>query len=113
MKLYTDKKLLNEITDSFSLGIVPVGDSKQVILWARNDASPRVTGYLKNLLFEVTCLDPLNDAPIVSEKIDILEAPKDMAPQAVAKLILEWTPNVDLEQGLKAILTITGQKIVG
>lgn len=113
MKLFEDEKLMIQIEDVYSFGIVSVGESKTVTIWVKNDASPRVTGYLRNLDFTVICLNPLNDTVISSENVEVLEAPKEMHPLAVEPLVLKWKPAVDLEQGLKAQLKITGQKIVG
>jgi hypothetical protein len=113
MKLYADENLTQEIVDSFSFGIVPVGDTKRVKIWVKNDDNPNVTGYLKNLEFKVTCLDPQLDTVITDEEVKVLEAPQNLSYFAVEPIVLEWTPNVNLEQGLKARLTVTGQKIVG
>ena len=113
MKLFEDEKLMNPIEDVYSFGIVAVGESKTVKIWIHNDASPKMTGYLRNLDFTVICLNPLNDTVISSEKIQILVAPKEMHPLAIEPLVLKWEPCVDLEQGLKAKLEITGQKIIG
>ena len=113
MKLYLDEKLTQEIIDCFSFGVVPVGETEQVTIWIKNDDEPKNTGYLIDLKFEVVCVNPLNDAPITDEKIEVIEAPKELSAFAVAPLVLEWTPNIDLEQGLKARLIVTGQKIIG
>ena len=113
MKLFKDKTLTEEIIDYFSFGIVPVGEVKQETLWLKNDSNPKTTGRLIDLEFEVVCLNPQNDTVIIDERVDILDSPREMAPYAVEPLKLEWTPRVDLEQGLKAKLTIKGKKIVG
>lgn len=113
MKLFEDKELTQPIEGTFSFGIVPVGETKKVTIWLKNDSSPKVTGYLKNLTFEVKCLDPETENIIETEKINILEAPKHLDAYAIAPLVLEWTPNISLEQGLKAKLCILGQKIIG
>lgn len=113
MKLYTDKLLSELVNDTVSFGIVPVGESKTLELWIKNDSSPKATGLLKNLVFNVQCLNPETEEVIETEKVDILEAPSEMSPYAVAKIILKWEPAIDLEQGLKAKLSISGQKIIG
>jgi len=113
MKLFADKNLTKSIDNCFSFGIVPVGETKKITLWVKNDSSPKVTGILKDLEFDVICLDPENETVITDERIIILEAPKEMSQFAVAPISLEWTPNIDLEQGLKAVLNIKAKKIVG
>jgi len=113
MRLYKDRELTSLIDDCITFGIVPVEESKTITVWIQNDSSPKVTGRLVNLIFEVICLNPENDAPIVSEKVEVLKAPEELEPWGVEELILKWSPNVDLEQGLKARLTIKGNKIIG
>jgi hypothetical protein len=113
MKFYRDEQLTDEIVDSFSFGIVPVGEAKNMTIWVKNDDSPNVTGFLQDIQVEVACFNPENDAPITDEKIDILEAPKDMPALSIAPIRLEWVPAVDLEQGLKARISIRAYKIIG
>jgi len=113
MKLYSDNNLSTPIENAISFGVVPVGDTKTLELWLKNDSSPRVTGLLKNLVFNVQCFNPDTDEVIESEKVNVIEAPKEMSPYAVAKIVLEWSPAVDLEAGLKAKLTISGNKVIG
>ena len=113
MKFFEDKAMENRIFDLIDFGIVPVGETKQVNLWVLNDDSPKVTGNLKDLTFRVSCLDPETEKVIEDEEVDVLEAPEIMHKQEIAPLVLSWTPNVTLEQGLKAKLTISGQKVIG
>lgn len=113
MKLFEDKATENQIFDHISFGIVPVGEKRELTIWVLNDASPKVTGHLQKLYFNVTCLDPETGVVITEEQIYVLDAPDQMRPKELAPLTLSWTPNVTLEQGLKAKLTISGQKILG
>ena len=113
MKLYTDKELLNQIIGSFSLGIVPVGETIQKTIWIKNDSDPKPTGQLIDIEIDIVCLDPTNDTVITDEHIAILESPDRMDAFAVAPIKLEWCPAIDLEQGLRAKLTIKAKKIIG
>jgi len=113
MKIYEDRELQIEISNCFSFGVVPVGESKTITLYIKNDDRPSLTGRLINLKFEVICLDPENDLAIEDEKVLVIDAPSELEIYGSAPLILEWTPNISLEQGLKAKLIITGNKIIG
>lgn len=113
MKLYEDQNLETKIEESFSFGIVPVGETVQKIIYLKNDSDPKPTGKLIELEFLVQCLDPENGTLITDENIDVLDAPQDMEAYAVMPVLLEWTPAIDLEQGLRAKLTIKGKKIIG
>jgi hypothetical protein len=116
MQLFNDANLQEPIENgtSFSFGVVPVGETEQKTIWMKNEAvAPKRTGYLKNLEFDVVCLDPTNDTVITDEKVVVLDAPEEMEAYAVAPILFEWTPAIDLEQGLKARLTIRAKKIVG
>lgn len=113
MKLFEDKALEKQIFDHISFGVVPVGETKELTIWVLNDDSPKVTGFLKDLHFLVHCLDPETEAVIQDEEVKITEAPKEMRAMEKAPLTMSWTPDVTLEQGLVAKLTISGQKIIG
>lgn len=113
MKLFRDRDLKDQIFDCFSFGEVLAGETKEVTLWLLNDASPKRTGHLRDLHFKVHCLDPETDALIDEEKVEVVDAPKEMIPNAVAPITLSWTPSIVWEQYLKAKLTISGKKIIG
>lgn len=113
MKLYLDKNLANQIFDDISFGKVPVGESKEITIWAQNNSSPRRTGYLENLTWEVQCLDPETDRVIEEEEVLVTEAPPEMSPMSIGAVTLKWSPNVNLEIGLKAKLLVKGDKVIG
>jgi len=84
--------------DTFDLGIVPAGETKRFEYEIFNDSSAT----LRDLKFT-----------LLNEETKIIEAPKAMMPQAVDKLIIEWSPSVTLKQGLKAELKIAGIELWG
>jgi len=115
MKLFTDKNLKEPIQDTFTFGIVPVGETVEKTIWLKNEAvePKKATGSLVEMEITVVALDPTNDTVITDERIVIKEAPEAMKEFEIKPIRLEWTPAVDLEQGLKAKLTIRAKKIVG
>lgn len=113
MKLFEDKAMENQIFDYLSFGVVPVGETKEITIWVLNSDSPNVTGYLRDLTFKVHCLDPETEELIQDEEVKVIKAPTEMNKMELAPLVMSWAPNVTLEQGLVAKLTISGQKVIG
>ena len=87
----------NKPVEILDLGIVSAGESKQFEFQVNNDGR----GYLKELVFRI-------DHP----EIKIVEAPTLLDPNETKKLIIEWSPSIDLEEGLKVKLDIEGKRII-
>jgi len=92
MKLYKNKNLTEEV-DVLDLGIVEAGETAFFTYYAYNETQAE----MKMLLFKV-------DHP----EVKIKTAPIELAPKAIAELIIQWSPSVTLKQGLKARLNISG-----
>jgi hypothetical protein len=92
MKIFKNKNLTEEI-EILDLGIVEAGEFASFTYYVYNETQAEI----KTLFFKV-------DHP----EVKIKEAPAELAPKAVAELIIEWHPSVTLKQGLKARLNISG-----
>ena len=97
MKLYKDKALTQEI-EILDLGTVEAGNVASYIYYAYNETQAE----MKTLLFKV-------DHP----EVKVINAPVELAPKAIAELIIQWSPSVTLKQGLKARLNISGIELWG
>lgn len=98
MQIFRDRQLTEEIGLTLDLGRVDAGETKRFTFWLKNDSK----SLLENLAFEV-------DHPEVA----IIKAPKNMTYSAVEELIIEWSPSVTLEEGLKTNIKVTGRRIIG
>jgi len=99
IKVYTDKKLTNEIEDdTFDFGIVEAGETKQFHFWILNDSD----AYLKNL-----------DFIIEHREVKVIKYPIELLANSNEELILEWSPSITLKEGLKARLRIRGIELWG
>lgn len=97
MKIYTDKKLTNEIK-VLDLGIVDAGDTKQFLFYVVNDSN----AYLKDLEFSVE-----------HSEVKVIKAPKELTSNQDEELVLEWKPSITLKAGLKAQLRVKGMELWG
>lgn len=97
MKIYTDKKLTNEVK-ILDLGIVEAGETRRFTFYLLNNSD----AFLKDLAFSVE-----------HKEVEIIEAPLILDNGAVGELILEWSPSVTLKAGLKAQLRIKGMELWG
>lgn len=98
MKIYIDSELRHEIKDdTFDLGIVPAGEVKKFTFYVVNEKSNHV---LEKLKFTVK-----------HNEVEVIEAPEKMNPNSSHVLVLQWSPSVTLEEGLKVSLAITGIKL--
>lgn len=99
MRIFKDKDLTQEIVEeTFDLGIVSAGDSKEFTYWVANDES----AFLRDLIFSVE-----------HEEVEIIKAPETLNSQEKAELIIKWSPNVTLKEGLKTIIRVKGKELWG
>ena len=80
MKLYKDRELKEEI-EILNLGIVEAGEVASFTYYTYNETQAE----MKNLLFKV-------DHP----EVKVINAPQELAPKAIAELIIQWLPSVTL-----------------
>lgn len=97
MKIYKDKDLISEV-QTLDFGIVEAGETEIKTFWVYNDSN----AYYRKMKFNIE-----------HEEVSILEAPEELAPQAVGELKVEWKPSITLKEGLKTSLKITGKELWG
>lgn len=98
MKIYIDSELRQEIkNDTLDLGIVPAGEVKKFIYYVVNEKSNQVLEKLKFI--------------VKHHEVEVIEAPEKMLANSSHSLILQWSPSITLEEGLKVTLVITGIKL--
>jgi len=87
----------NKEVEILDLGVVSAGESKEFKFEVMNESK----GYLKDLVFKVD-----------HSEVKIKESPSELDPNEKKKLVVKWSPSVDLEEGLKVKLIVEGKKIV-
>jgi hypothetical protein len=95
MKIYLDKNLEKEVQD-LEFGTVEAGEPQQFTFYLFNDS----LGELVELEFSTSSLE-----------VKIISAPKEMKPRGIGEIVIEYSPNVILEQKLKAELIYKGKKL--
>jgi len=99
VKFYTDAELTEEVVDmTLKLGVLPAGKVQEYKFWVLNDSK----GQLTNLEFIV-------DHP----EVKLIDSPKELLPHANSEFVVEWSPSVDLEEGLNINLRIKGIRLLG
>jgi hypothetical protein len=96
MKLYIDKNLEQEIQSLLDLGTVEAGENKQFTFYCYNDTLAE----LIDLIFEIN-----------SKEIKILSAPKILSPKGVGEITIEYSPEITIKSGLKALLNVNGKEL--
>jgi hypothetical protein len=97
MKIYKDRDMTFEV-DTLDFGVVPAGDTERKTYWIYNDSN----AYYQELEFIVEHIE-----------VEVVDAPKELSAQAVAELIVEWSPSVTLKEGLRTRLRIKGKELWG
>jgi hypothetical protein len=93
IKIYKDAERIEEVTE-ISFGEVEVGDTQEMTLYVWNDSTAQV----KDLVF--TLSEP---------EVVIVEAPKVL--KSMGKLILSWSPSLELLKPLSITLTVSGKEL--
>lgn len=116
MKYYKDSGLTQEIK-TFDLGIVSAGCTEKFTFFAKNDS----VAELRNLVFsfgrrmineteiDTSVSDDVFAAMI--KEVNIVEAPKELNAGESKPLVVEWSPAVTLERGLKLSLLVRADKL--
>jgi len=100
LELYSDFTLENKLTESeehgfiLDLGEGEVGETKQFEYYIYN---PDEKAHKIELVFEL-------DHP----EVKILTSPTDLNPGQKEKIVLEWTPALEIEDSLHTVLKISG-----
>ena len=100
LELYSDFTLENKLTESEEYGFIldlgegEVGETKQFEYFLYN---PDGKVHKLDLLFEI-------DHP----EVKILTAPTNLEPGQKEKIVLEWSPTLDLEDSLHTVIKISG-----
>lgn len=97
MKIYKDKDLTHEVS-ILDLGILEAGETKKYTFWVYNNSN----AYLRAIKFFVD-----------HDEVEVVEAPEDLSAQAVGELVIKWSPQITLKEGLKASLKISAKELWG
>lgn len=89
LKIYEDKELNKPIDEFLFLGKLKAGTKKKYTFYIYNSSVNPV----EELSFSVE-----------DKEIKILEAPDELQEKSNTEIILEWSPSVDVRQGLKTRL---------
>lgn len=111
MKIFLDEDLKNEVENkTMDLGIIDVGDSKEFKYWILNDTKDE----LRRLNYKLRKIDRKTGIVTdeISEEARIIEAPEEMKPHDSAVLIVEYTPEISIDEGLRVQLHVKGKRIV-
>ncbi len=103
MKLYKDADLTEKIQDEEFLGRVEAGTTKDFTYYLYNDTD----GFLEDIV--IGFLD-LNNGNAKNE-LKIVEKPETMNPKEKAKIILKWSPTLQVKKGLKIKFSINALEV--
>jgi len=107
MKYFKDQEKQQEILGDFDFGIGDAGKTYTFEFWAYNEVAAEIRD------IEWT----LEKLPFAGgqkhDELEMIESPIAMGAFAVAKIIIEWKPNVTIKEGLKARLRAVGKSIWG
>jgi hypothetical protein len=111
VKIFREQDLKDEVENkTIDLGIVDVGDSKEFEYWILNDTKDELK-FLKYVLKKIDRETGIVTNEI-SEEAMVEEAPTEMLPHDSSLLIIRYTPEISIDQGLRVQLHITGKRIV-
>jgi len=98
MKLFKDKDLKQELTNTLDLGTVLAGETKEYIYYVLNNTDSELT----DLKFKIE-----------KEEVQVVEFPKELKKNEVGTLKIKWTPSITIKSGLQTIIKIDGFEIWG
>jgi hypothetical protein len=96
MKVYLDSEGNTPLVGAFDFGIVSAGESKKYTFYVKNDRM----ACLRELKFDV-----------FHKEVTIVEAPTSLDSNEIQKLVIEWSPDVTVKEGLHTKLQIEGKEI--
>jgi len=97
MKIYLDKEMKQEVKENtLDLGIVKAGESQRYIFYILNDTKAELLGM---------------EFFVGHKEVKIEEAPKKLDANKSGELILEWSPSIDLKEGLKTSIKISADEL--
>lgn len=103
MKLYKDINLTEEVPEEEFLGRVEVGEAEEYTYYLYNDTD----GFLEDIT--IGFLD-LNNGNAKNE-LKIVEKPSEIQPKEKAKVVLRWTPTLQVKKGLKIKFSINALEV--
>jgi len=111
VRIYKDSEMRDEVENkTMDLGIVDVGDTKEFEYWVLNDTKDELK-FLKYVLRKID-----RETGIVTDEISeeayVVEAPEEMLPHDSSILIVSYTPEISIDEGLRVQLEIRGKRIV-
>lgn len=96
MKMYRDPELKEEISQ-IDFGEVEIGQSKEMTVYLLNERDT----LLKNLNFSFKNKD-----------VEVIESPRALSPRQITKLVVRWTPNLQIKSALKIDLLVRGEEVI-
>ena len=96
-KIYEDKELKIPVGEELNLGKLKAGTKKKYKFYIYNGS----VNPFEELSFSVE-----------NKEVKIVEAPDELQEKSNAEIILEWSPSVDVRQGLKTRLKIEGYEVL-
>jgi len=97
MKIYLDRILKTKV-ETIGFPLTEAGKTQQVTIYVHNETEAKV----KDLVFS------LNEA-----NVKIINPPREMEPNQIVPVVLEWTPPMTFKQSLSAKLEVKGTEIYG
>ena len=95
MKIFKDALMTQEV-EILDLGIVPAGETKKYTYYVVND--------IMALVIELSFV-------VDHKEVIVVKAPETLKYLEKAELHLSWTPSIDIKQGLKTSLQISGKEL--
>jgi hypothetical protein len=99
MRIYEDKSLKKELK-KIDFGIVEASNQKELTIFLKNDSEAT----LEELNFNFPKLPN-------TELLEIVNAPRNMQPNATDSLKIRWKPSLNFKQALSLELEITGNQV--
>ncbi len=97
MKIYSDFTKTKEVKGDLDLGVVQVGETKDIIFYVLNDSEAT----LVDLIFSID-----------NKEVKIVSAPKILLSRQTDKLVINYTPDISIEKKLNISLSIEGTKLI-
>lgn len=99
MKIFEDNKCKKQL-NVVHFGTVDAQSQKELVVYLQNNSG----AVLENLTFSFPKLPD-------TEKLEIINAPKTMQPNAIESIKIRWKPSLNFKSALSVSLEIAGSEI--
>lgn len=97
IKIFKDEALTNQVIDEvIDLGIVKAGETKRFTFWLLNDTKAEI----RELKIDIN-----------HDEIKVLDVPKHIEPNSYSSFVIEWSPSITVEEGLRTPVRITAIRL--